>query len=90
MRILLVDGPAALGPREVMRLDALHAGRTLREGLAEALAQGDLRPLPLDALTGVLSAAFDRAALDIASGANEAGFLAVFAALVDGLLAPEQ
>lgn len=89
-RILLVDGPAALGPNEAIRLDALHAGRTLREGLTEALAQGALRPLPLDALTGVLSAAFDRAALDIASGTDESGFLAVFEALVDGLLAPER
>ncbi|WP_305792126.1 TetR/AcrR family transcriptional regulator [Stappia sp. 28M-7] len=89
-RILLVDGPAALGPNEAIRLDALHAGRTLREGLTEALAQGALRALPLDALTGVLSAAFDRAALDIASGADETGFLAVFAALVDGLLTPER
>ncbi|WP_323133705.1 TetR/AcrR family transcriptional regulator [Stappia indica] len=89
-RILLVDGPAALGPNEAIRLDALHAGRTLREGLTEALAQGALRPLPLDALTGVLSAAFDRAALDIATGADETGFLAVFEALIDGLLAPER
>lgn len=89
-RILLVDGPAALGPTEAMRLDALHAGRTLREGLSEALAQGALRPLPLDALTGVLSAAFDRAALDIASGGDETSFLAVFEALIDGLLAPER
>lgn len=89
-RILLVDGPAALGPNEAIRLDALHAGRTLREGLTEALAQGALRSLPLDALTGVLSAAFDRAALDIASGADETGFLAVFAALIDGLLPPER
>lgn len=89
-RILLVDGPAALGPNEAIRLDALHAGRTLREGLTEALAQGALRSLPLDALTGVLSAAFDRAALDIASGADETGFLAVFEALVDGLLPPER
>lgn len=84
-RILLVDGPAALGPAEAQRIDALHAGRTLREGLAHAADAGAIRQLPVGALSTVLSAAFDRAALDIAGGAEEEAFMAVFEALVDGL-----
>lgn len=85
-RILLVDGPAALGPAEAQRIDALHAGRTLREGLDIATSTGAIRALPVEALSTVLSAAFDRAALDIAGGAEEEGFMAVFEALVDGLM----
>ncbi|MCZ3100014.1 hypothetical protein NYZ00_19005, partial [Acinetobacter baumannii] len=38
-RLLLVDGPAVLGPGECLALDQAHAGRTLREGLAAALDQ---------------------------------------------------
>ncbi|WP_417768180.1 TetR/AcrR family transcriptional regulator [Stappia sp.] len=85
-RILLVDGPAALGPAEARRIDGLHAGRTLREGLFHAADTGAIRALPIEALSTVLSAAFDRAALDIAGGAEEEGFMAVFEALVDGLV----
>ncbi len=85
-RILLVDGPAALGPAEAQRIDALHAGRTLREGLAHAAGTGAIRSLPVGPLSTVLSAAFDRAALDIAGGAEEEDFMTVFEALVDGLV----
>lgn len=67
-RLLLVDGPAALGPGEMDEIDASNAARTLREGLAEAM--GDAPSVSLDALASLLSAAFDRAALDIDGGAD--------------------
>lgn len=65
-RLLLVEGPAVLGLRETLALDDANAARTLREGLKAAGVdpQGDVAPL--------LSAAFDRAALEIEAGADAA------------------
>ncbi|SOZ36593.1 TetR/AcrR family transcriptional regulator [Cupriavidus neocaledonicus] len=62
-RLLLVDGPAVLGLREMLALDEAHAARTLREGLeAAGVAANGVAPM--------LSAAFDRAALEIEAGAD--------------------
>lgn len=62
-RLLLVEGPAVLGLREMLALDEANAARTLREGLeAAGIDAGGVAPL--------LSAAFDRAALEIEAGAN--------------------
>ncbi|WP_340526800.1 TetR/AcrR family transcriptional regulator [Cupriavidus necator] len=63
-RLLLVEGPAVLGLRETLVLDDANAARTLREGLEAAGVdpRGDVAPL--------LSAAFDRAALEIEAGAD--------------------
>ncbi|WP_316152431.1 TetR/AcrR family transcriptional regulator [Cupriavidus sp. BIC8F] len=65
-RLLLVEGPAVQGLRETLALDDANAARTLREGLKAAGVdpQGDVAPL--------LSAAFDRAALEIEAGADAA------------------
>lgn len=65
-RLLLIEGPAALGLRETLALDEANAARTLRVGLAAAGVggKGELAPL--------LSAAFDRAALEIEAGADAA------------------
>ncbi|WP_265922908.1 TetR/AcrR family transcriptional regulator [Cupriavidus nantongensis] len=62
-RLLLVEGPAVLGLREMLALDEANAARTLREGLAAAgVDAAGVAPL--------LSAAFDRAALEIEAGAD--------------------
>lgn len=84
-RLLLLDGPAVLGRVEMDAIDARHGARTLRVGLAIAMREGALRKLPLDALTALLSAAFDRAALAIEAGATPQDHAAVLAALIDGL-----
>lgn len=84
-RLLLLDGPAVLGRREMDDIDRRHAARTLREGLAEAMASGALRPLPLEAVTGLLSAAFDRAALAIEAGGTPEDQLEVLDAIITGL-----
>lgn len=63
-RLLLVEGPAALGREAMQALDAANAEGTLRAGLAAAGVKG----VDLDVLTGWLSAAFDRAALDLQEG----------------------
>jgi AcrR family transcriptional regulator len=84
-RMLLLDGPAVLGRAEMDRIDRATAAGTLRDGLAHGMAQGELRPLPLEALTTLLSAAFDRAALAIADGAAPPDYRATIEALLDGL-----
>jgi AcrR family transcriptional regulator len=86
-RILLLDGPAVLGRAKLDAIDARHAGRTLREGLGEAMASGALVALPLEPLAAMLGAAFDRAALMIEAGAPRADQLEVLTALIKGLRA---
>jgi AcrR family transcriptional regulator len=67
-RLLLVEGPAALGAAEMRALDEAHAAASLREGLREAgLA---LPAATAAAVASLLSAAFDRAALDMDGGAD--------------------
>lgn len=68
-RLLLIEGPAVLGMAEIMAIDASNAVATLREGLAAAHV-GAGTGVSVNALCGLLSAAFDRAALDIDGGAN--------------------
>lgn len=85
-RLLLLDGPAVLGRAEMDDIDGRHGNRTLREGLAATMRAGDLPKLPLDALTSLLGAAFDRAALAVDAGASADDYRAVLAAVIDGLL----
>ena len=77
-RLLLVDGPAVLGPAELDALDERHAAASLREGLAAALPAH--APARVAALASLLSAAFDRAALDVEAGHDPA---VVEAAMLD-------
>lgn len=85
-RLLLVDGPAVLGRRAMDAIDDAHGTRTLREGLAAAIAQGAMRPLPVEATAALLSAAFDRAALAIESGRRPDDYRQGLRALIDGLM----
>lgn len=84
-RILLVEGPAVLGPDEVRRRDREHGEGTLRHGLAAAVDAGAIAPLPLDALATQLSALLDRAALAIEQGDAIDDHMTVIAALFHGL-----
>ena len=85
-RLLLLDGPAVLGREGMDVIDDRHGNRTLREGLAASMRVGAMRKLPLGALTGLLAATFDRAALAIHAGAAFDDQLAVIAAVIDGLM----
>ncbi|USG62931.1 TetR/AcrR family transcriptional regulator [Sneathiella marina] len=67
--LLLVEGPAVLGLREMNNIMAARDGEQLRLGL-QGLLQHDPN-LPLDALSDVLAAAFDRAAYAVAEGRAE-------------------
>ncbi len=64
-RLLLIDGPAVLGLDAMRAIEAEHGNRTLLEGLQGAMAAGAVQPLPLAALTELLAAMFDRAALTV-------------------------
>ncbi|MDB5526719.1 MAG: putative transcriptional regulator, TetR family [Rhizobium sp.] len=71
-RLLLIDGPAVLGRELMDRIDRESPASTLVAGLAAATG----RPVDasLEALSSLLSAAFDRAALDIGAGAAPAPY----------------
>jgi len=67
-RLLLIDGPAVLGMAEIMAMDEANATDTLREGLRAAIPGAGT--VSINALSSLLSAAFDRAALEIDAGAD--------------------
>lgn len=84
-RLLLLDGPAILGRAVMDEIDGRHGNRTLREGLVAAMRAGAIRKLPVEPLTALLAAAFDRTALSVEAGGDRSAYEEVLAALVDGL-----
>ncbi|MER9683041.1 TetR/AcrR family transcriptional regulator [Mesorhizobium sp. M0184] len=84
-RLLLLDGPALLGRAAMDAIDNRHGNRSLREGLVAAMRSHSTTRLPVEALTALLAAAFDRAALAIETGASIEDYRAVLIALIDGL-----
>ncbi|WP_404406246.1 helix-turn-helix domain-containing protein [Pelagibacterium halotolerans] len=84
-RLLLLEAPAVLGQAVNTAIDERHANRTLREGLIAAIEAGVIGALPLNALTQILSAAFDRAAVAVAAGEARADVDAVMVAVIEGL-----
>lgn len=85
-RLLLLDGPAVLGASKVSKIDAEHAEGSLREGLKAYLEEAGCSLKGLDALTILLSAAFDRAALAIEAGGRRIEYEIAIRTLVDGLV----
>jgi len=81
VRIMLLDGPAVLGQMELDKIDQETSADTLRQGLTAAMEAGEIKPLPLDALTVQLSALFDRAALAVSEGADRDEHLKVLDSL---------
>jgi AcrR family transcriptional regulator len=87
-QLLLIDAAAVLGREELDAIDARHGGRTLREGIAAAMQAGALPRLPLAATAQLLSAAYDRAALAIATGADPGEWHNLIDTMLAGLAAP--
>lgn len=79
-RLLLVEGPAVLGPAEIAALDDETGGATLREALT---ALNIAAPVPETAR--MLSAMFDSAALAIAEGADPAPYRTALGHLLTAL-----
>jgi AcrR family transcriptional regulator len=67
-RLLLLEGPAVLGVVAMAEIDRRTGENELRQGLELALQGADSSDIPHSALSAVLSAAFDKAALAVVSG----------------------
>ncbi|AGU50408.1 putative transcriptional regulator, TetR family [Variovorax paradoxus B4] len=86
-RLLLIEGPAVLGLAEIMAIDEATSANSLRRGLERAKV--GKAEVPLDALARLLSAAFDRAALEIDAGADADDIRAAMLWLLQQALGPE-
>lgn len=69
-RIMLIDAPAVLGWSLWRELDAEYSMKSLLEVLSELIDKGQIAPLPLTALTHLLSGAMNEGALWIAQSDN--------------------
>lgn len=86
VRLLLLDGPAVLGRGEMHRIEAEHGDASLLLGLREALAGSGRRDVPLEALAPLLSAMFERAALEVSEGARRADMDSAIRTVLLGVL----
>lgn len=87
VRLLLLDGPAVLGRGEMRRIEAEHGDASLLLGLREALAGSGRRDALLEALAPLLSAMFERAALEVSEGARRAEIEAAIRTILTGVVA---
>lgn len=85
VRLLLLDGPAVLGRLEMDAIDRETSADALRLGLIAAIESGEIKPLPLEELTVLLSAMFDRAALAVAEGDTPEKHLSIFQVIISAL-----
>lgn len=85
-RLLLLEAPAVIGFEAMDAIDRDNAEDTLKTGLSDLLGP-DVGAGKLQALTDLLSAAFDRAAIAIEAGADRKTYEAAIADLIDGLRA---
>ena len=79
-QLLLVDGPAVLGPSEMSVLHEAGGRSSLLDGIRRA--RPDLPFEEANALAVALSAAYDRAAFAISEGAQEEPYVRALTALV--------
>ncbi|HRE27559.1 MAG TPA: TetR/AcrR family transcriptional regulator [Anaerolineales bacterium] len=70
-RIMLTDAPAVLGWSDWRALDEQYSMRALGEALAELAQAGELPPMPIEAMTHLLSGAMNEAALWIAQASDQ-------------------
>lgn len=86
-RLLLLEGPTVLGPAIMAEIDKRHGGGTLQIGLERAAEAGMLpAETAISELSALLSAAYDRAALDIEAGGDDERHRRALAQLLNGLL----
>lgn len=86
--LLLIEGPAVLGLAEMAEIDAGGGRQSLMLGLQQA--RPDLVEAELQALSDVLSAAFDRAALAVSQGQSVAPYLAAMEQVMVSLMTPSE
>ena len=85
-RLLLIEGPAVLGGTEMNALEEANAARTLRDGLEAAMAESGEMAFPASVLAILLSAAFDRAAIAIETGADPMAFRSAMVGIIERVL----
>ncbi|MBR0558049.1 TetR family transcriptional regulator [Ciceribacter sp. L1K23] len=84
-RLMLLEAPAVLGIGAVAKIDSEKSEARLKEGLKAYLEEAGGSLKGLDALTALLSSAFDRAALEIHAGGRRIEYEIAIRTLVDGL-----
>lgn len=84
-RLMLLEAPAVLGVEDAAVIERENAEERLRQGLAEFLGT-EAEESEVLALTHLLSAAFDRAVLEIERGGDRAAYETGIARLIDGLI----
>lgn len=85
VRLLLLEGPAILGPEEMRRIDLETGGRELRLGLRAAIGTV-ASDAEIDVLAELVSAMFDRAALACDADAEYAVYEKAIAVLLSNLV----
>ena len=86
-RIMLIDAPSVVGWALWRELDAQFSMSSLRDVLSELIQHNQLPPLPLDALTHLLSGAMNEAAVWIATAKDPQNALAEATQALTHLLA---
>lgn len=85
-RLLLLDGPAVLGRMDMDEIDNRHSVRSLKAGVTFAMRNGAMpKTLSIDAVTALLSAAYDRAALATETGADAEDYRRAMEAMIRGM-----
>lgn len=87
VRLLMEEAPAVLGHSTAVALTRSNGSEELREGLKRALP--NRTPNHIDALTNLLSAAFDRAALEIVYGGDAVAYKEAMHQLIGEVLKVE-
>lgn len=88
-RLLLLDAPSILTSDLLRELSDLAGAQELREGLASLVQTQANAEVPIEELTALLSASFDRAALAIANGESEIRYKSAIRMLLTGLSGTE-
>ncbi len=86
--LLLVEAPSALGAEQRLRISELSGEKELHEGLAAAVPAAIAAHAPMPELTSLVSAAFDHAALAIATGASPKKYEVAMHLLLSQLVRP--
>ncbi len=84
-RLMLLEAPPVLGVEGTADIERENAEDRLRQGVCELVGDG-ASDEAVGALTALLSAAFDRAVLDIEKGGDRATYEAAITRLIDGLI----
>jgi AcrR family transcriptional regulator len=88
-RIVMLDGPAVLGPEELHAVEERHGLAMIEETIGAAMETGALDPAPIGALSHILLGALNAASLAIARAEDHEAAKAEIGAslerLVDGL-----